>query len=338
MEPVNLCPLCGAPAPAPPATTCRYCRYSWAPVVAPAPSAAAPVRPPAPPTPPSTTFAGLSFEETLAAAKRHLEPLDDSGVYLASHIPADKERNARQIYEGQLPQEEPLVVLYDSTVFGSAENGFLLTARRFCWKNAFFNPQALPWRSIQLQSLGTKSSELVIMENEVSCLSEELAGAMLALVREVASEAQRRSPPNFTPSSGSTDGIIDLVRQHLGVDDALYIAPAIPEKKSKNVRSIHKIEAEELILALFDNTVFGSAEESIVFTNKRICWKESFLEPTWLSWHQLAGGRILLKDASEGLLEIHEQPLHIIGGQRERISAGLVSLLKAVVEGNAGYR
>lgn len=339
MQPLNLCPLCGAPAPAPPAMTCRYCSYSWAPPALVSPPAAAAAPPVAPPVAsPSTTFAGLTFEETLAAARRLLGPLSNGDVYLSGAIPADKERNARQVHAGHLPPEEPLVVLCDSTLFGSAENGFVLTARRFCWKNSFFNAQALPWRSVQPSTLKREDTDVTLVGNVINCVTEELAQAMENLLRELAGEAQRRGGSSLSASTSHPEGILELLRQHLGAPEDLYVAPAIPEKKARNARQVHGIGPDEQIVAIFDNTVFGSAEEGFVVTNRRFCWKESYEEPRATPWSQLAPGQAILVAPSEGFCEIQGGPLRFVGVDRELVARNLVAFLEAAAESSRGYR
>lgn len=335
MRPLDLCPFCGAPAPAPPATTCRYCHSSWArPATVSSPATAAPP----PSEPPGATFAGLTFEETLAAAQRLLAPLNNGDVYFSTAIPGRKERSARQVHAGQLPPEEPLVVLHDATVFGSAESGFVLTARRFCWKNSFFNPQVVPWRAVQTATLRRDDSDLELMGNTINCLSEELAVATESLLRELAAEAQRRMNFNFGASTSHAEGILGLVRQHLGALEDLYVAPAIPAKKERNVRQIHGIGPDEQIIAVFDNTVFGSAVEGFVLTDRRFCWKESYEDARTTSWGQLSPGQAILTAPSEGHCEVQGGPLRFIGVDREVVARNLVAFLDAAAEGTRGYR
>jgi hypothetical protein len=294
---------------------------------------------PAPrPVAPCASFAGLSLEETVAMARRHLGPLGATDIHFAPQIPADKERNVRRIHGGHLPPEEPIAVLYDSTLFGSAEEGVVLTARRLCWKNSFFNPQALPWRSVELTSLQRSKADVMVLGGAVGCLNEEVARAMLALLTELAGEAQRRMPPVASASASHADGMIELVRRHLGVRDELFVAPAIPEKKERNVRKLHRIGPEERVLTLYDNTVFGSAEEGFVLTDQRFCWKESFEDPCSTPWGQLSAGQVALRDAAEGFLEVQGRPLRLIGVHRDELSVGLVALLHAMSEGRTLYR
>jgi len=332
MSSSNFCPFCGAPAPARPTTVCRYCKYSWTPLGA-DPAPAAP-----PPVAPCPAFNGLTFEETLAAARRHLASLDTLDIRFSPEIQPGKERNARQIHGGHLPPEEPIAVLHDSTLFGSGEDGFVLTARRFCWKNSFFNPQSIPWRSLDLQTLRREKTDVMVLGSPVNCLNDDLSLALMSLLGELAGEAQRRMPPVVSASASHAEGMIELIRRHLGVHDDLFVAPTIPEKKERNVRKIYKIGEDERVVALYDNTVFGSAEEGFVVTDRRFCWNESFEDPHSVPWDQLSPGQATLKEPSEGFLEIQGASLRIIGTSRDVVSRGLVALLNAIPEGRGGYR
>jgi hypothetical protein len=230
------------------------------------------------------------------------------------------------------------VVLYDSTVFGSAESGFALTARRFCWKNSFFNPHAIPWRMVRTATLKRDDTDLQLMGNVINCINEELAVATEALLHELAGEAQRRAGSNFDASISHPEGILELARQHLGAPEDLHVAPAIPEKKEHNARQVHGIGPDERIIAVFDNTVFGSAVEGFVLTDRRFCWKESYEDARATPWSRLSPGQAILKAPSEGHCEIQGGPLRFIGVDREAVARNLVAFLEAVAEGARGYR
>ena len=83
-------------------------------------------------------------DEIVALALHHLGMRD--GVHYAPDIPPAKEAAARAAHAAHLPESEPVLVLYDDTAFGSAKNGFVITAERICWKNLFFHPHQIPWR------------------------------------------------------------------------------------------------------------------------------------------------------------------------------------------------
>ena len=60
----------------------------------------------------------------------------------------------------------------------------------------------------------------------------------------------------------------------------VYVYPEIPEKKLNNAIKAFKCEDfYESILAIYDDTIFGKADEGLVFTGEKFIFKEDFEEP-----------------------------------------------------------
>ena len=56
-----------------------------------------------------------------------------------------------------------------------------------------------------------------------------------------------------------------------GIGSSIYVAPEIPEKKLNNIIKALKCESfYESILAIYDDTLFGSAKEGLVFTGQKM--------------------------------------------------------------------
>jgi hypothetical protein len=85
------------------------------------------------------------------------------------------------------------------------------------------------------------------------------------------------------------DAILGLLRQHFGVDDSLYLSPTIPAKRVVGARRAHAahLPANERILALYDDTVFGSGEDGFIVTAQRLCWKNIQGEARSVEWRFL---------------------------------------------------
>lgn len=67
-----------------------------------------------------------------------------------------------------------------------------------------------------------------------------------------------------------------FIKEHIKVIDGILIAPYIPEKKLNNAVKAFKYEDSiNSIIALYDNTLFGSAKEGMVFTGERVFIKTS---------------------------------------------------------------
>jgi hypothetical protein len=60
------------------------------------------------------------------------------------------------------------------------------------------------------------------------------------------------------------------------VSKNVFVAPGIPEKKLNNVaKAFNVVDNLNTVLAIYDNTVFGSAKDGIVFTGEKLVIKEA---------------------------------------------------------------
>jgi hypothetical protein len=70
------------------------------------------------------------------------------GIFVAPAIPPRKEKNVRALYAASLPADEPIAVLFDDTVFGAGDDGFIVTPARICWRNFGEEPKMIPWPEV----------------------------------------------------------------------------------------------------------------------------------------------------------------------------------------------
>jgi hypothetical protein len=60
----------------------------------------------------------------------------------------------------------------------------------------------------------------------------------------------------------------------------VFVSPSIPDTKLNNaVKSYNLTNGINAIIAIYDNTVFGSAKDGIIFTGEKIIYKEIFEDP-----------------------------------------------------------
>ncbi len=102
----------------------------------------------------------LTDEAVLTLLRQHLTGADS--MYLRPTIPTKKEINARNVHAGSLPTGEMILALYDDTVFGSAEDGFIITSRRVCWKNIASRPHMIEWCNVDPDRLWCEDRKLYI--------------------------------------------------------------------------------------------------------------------------------------------------------------------------------
>ncbi len=78
-----------------------------------------------------------------------------------------------------------------------------------------------------------------------------------------------------------------FIKDNIGaVSKKVFIAPEIPEKKLNNaVKAFHCEDNIGSIIAIYDNTLLGSAKEGLVFTGEKIIYKSSSSEPTELHFN-----------------------------------------------------
>lgn len=206
------CPNCGAPLPASvvgAVVVCEYCKRSVmgagsSPMRQPtpmraltpvgAPSAMVP-HPPPPPVPLSPRFV-WSDEHIIALAQEFLGVGDDR--FFAPNIPPDKEATAREEHKATLSRGQRILVLYDDTLFGNADDGFILTSSHFCWENLMEDPQSRTWRQLNPERIEAQEDGVALgngAQVSVTIAGDKPAfiGGLVALLRALATHA-RSSP------------------------------------------------------------------------------------------------------------------------------------------------
>ena len=101
-------------------------------------------------------------EDSILAMLRQHFSLSDSALYLSPAIPLKLERGARNVHGASLSAGERILALYDDTVLGTGEDGFLLTSRRLCFKNINGKPFAIEWSELDPESMVADGRKLTI--------------------------------------------------------------------------------------------------------------------------------------------------------------------------------
>ena len=100
--------------------------------------------------------------------------------------------------------------------------------------------------------------------------------------------------------------IISIVETYKGKikDYAIFFAPDIPPKKLKNALEVYAGDAIfEEVLVLIDSTVFGSAKEGALITDKKLYSHNLWDKPLKFSWTEVES-IVILED--EGKLQINQ--------------------------------
>lgn len=201
------CPNCGARAPASFAgavAACEFCgavlsglslKPSAAPAHAPAPAPVAQearVEAPRAAAPPSA--ARFTEAELVALARRRLGSQDS--LYFHGSIPRGKLKAAHETHGDSIGR---VLVQYDDTLFGGADDGFVLTASALHWKNLTEDPQMLLWEDIDPSSVAPSDGAVTLSHQRIDVVLEEgkpmLAG-IARLISDLAAWARGHGPPN----------------------------------------------------------------------------------------------------------------------------------------------
>lgn len=81
-------------------------------------------------------------------------------VALAPEIAPKKEAAVRRIHV-DIADDEPVLALFDDTIFGSAEYGFVVTPHRLAWRNLVGAAESIPWAALDADAMYVSGNRLV---------------------------------------------------------------------------------------------------------------------------------------------------------------------------------
>jgi hypothetical protein len=223
-----------------------------------------------------------------------------ASLYAAPLIPAGKEERARMVHALHLPASEPILALYDATLFGSGGNGFLLTAERICWKNSLEHPRQVPWGDLDVASVLAHEDRVELAGGFVR-VADAAAPVAAKLVAAFAGAHRAASGgPYRKAGDAAPDGVarlVHLARVHVGEIANMHYAPAIPPAKLRNACAVHaaSLAPDERVAVLYDDTLFESAEEGFLLTPRVLCWKNLVGAPASRAFRTLRREQIELR-------------------------------------------
>ena len=134
----------------------------------------------------------MTNEDVLALLRRHFSGADSTS--LCPSIPGKKELGARAVHAHHLPTDERVLLLYDDTVFGSGDEGFLVTSRRVCWKNVGERPCMVEWRNVDPDGMYADKRRLVLDGRAIAISGDEaVVSACEQVFHVLAFSAQSRT-------------------------------------------------------------------------------------------------------------------------------------------------
>lgn len=232
-------------------------------------------------------------------AREHLGGVPD--LHVAPDIPPRKLRGARDVHGPSLRPDEPIVVLHDATFLGSAENGFVATSARLCWKNPFDHPRSARWDELAQAAITVRGSNIELGRG---LLTAPLTGPMAERVSAFLSACCRRTTASSAPyrdfarprgPSTFAELVVAAARRALGELEWVHYAPSIPPKMARAARVVHErhLRAGDEILVLYDDTVLGSGNDGLVLTETALFWRNFWGSAEAIAWPAVDPGRVV---------------------------------------------
>jgi len=137
----------------------------------------------------------MTDEAVVALLRRHFTGVDS--MYLCPNIPGKKEIVARGVHARHLPSGERVLALFDDTLFGDGDEGFLLTSQRLCWKNpgTTSRPQMIEWRHLDPDAMYADRTKLVLGAGAIELSGDEAAVEELEAAFHVLAFSARAPAP-----------------------------------------------------------------------------------------------------------------------------------------------
>jgi hypothetical protein len=113
----------------------------------------------------------MTDEAVLALLRQHFAGAESTS--LCPSITGKKELGARAIHARHLPSDERVLMLYDDTIFGSGDEGFVVTSRRICWRNAGDRPHMIEWQQVDPDRMYADRRRLVLGTRAIEITGDE---------------------------------------------------------------------------------------------------------------------------------------------------------------------
>lgn len=211
--------------------------------------------------------------------------LIDDNFYMGS-IPPQKLANAHRAMNVSEPYSD-VIAIYDGTIFGSAKEGMTITK-----KGAYFNysePFSITWGSGTVFEKGKDDTDIIVGMRKTTLLGLNKTGqeALIKALRLIDAtvmhhDVTETKKDNLASSPGSE--IKKLIVEEISKISAsgVFVEGFIPPTKEYN--AINSMGVSEDVVALVDGTVFGSAKEGVVITDKAIYFKNLWQDAHRCEW------------------------------------------------------
>ncbi len=162
----------------------------------------------------------MTDDAVLALLRQHFANID--GMYLCPTIPGKQEFAARSTHAAQLPSCERVLALFDDTLFGLGDEGFVVTARRVCWKNRRGRPGVVAWQDCNPDQLYVDRQNLVFGDKAIEFTCDDsvaraceaafhvlaFSAAAVTLVSHVTQLVRASDRPTYQPSAALNSDVL----------------------------------------------------------------------------------------------------------------------------------
>jgi len=204
--------------------------------------------------------------------------------YTSASIPEKKIANARAAFP--IPMDEYVLALTDTTVFGSGKTGLAITRWGLRWTNGSSKPtnvKAISWEDFaNVQNAPTGSDNGFTLTdggfyaNGSSNVDEAKMKDVLVAIFEYCKAATffvKKTAAELAAEEADMPFLkrVDRLLQTM-TDTGFLVGSRIPDKKRVNATKSCMVDADDVILALIDSTLFGSAATALVVCQKGVYW------------------------------------------------------------------
>ena len=217
-----------------------------------------------------------------------------TAVHLAPNFPPAKLANVMALHSENLDEGEKIHAVYDDTVFKSAEEGFVITERRVCWKLYLHATNFLLWEEMPLIEHQLVDGKVVLRSCEIVTAMEKPVAAALSTFLV---EAAKVAPPLYEALAPPHRAVILAGLKTFGKAINIRYHPYIPERWMAQLRAAHptmSIDNDHFPLIAYDDTLMGKPDNGWVATAQGLWWKNTFSNSQSMRWKDIMRGSVQL--------------------------------------------
>lgn len=169
----------------------------------------------------------MTEDAVLHLLRQHFR--DAHSVYVCPHVPPKKEQAARAAHAAHLEPRERILALYDASWLGSGDEGFVVTARRLCWKNPLSrsmgyaprapdalyersSARAILWQDVDADGLCVEPGRVVIDDDAILVAEDAVLDGCANAFHVLALSGHRWGAPAVSTHDLAASGEVPVAR------------------------------------------------------------------------------------------------------------------------------